>query len=198
MAPKSSIGWPLTCGNGSRTRGATLHAISSTCALSPRPGRTRRLCKRSVAQLPWRHQIALLEKLNGPELRLWYAAQAVEQGWSRDFLAHQITMRFHERAGKAITNFAATMPPADSDLAQQATRDPYLFDLRWQCGHPAGAGPGAGAGRPCRQVPAGARPWIRVRRPASSAGDRRRRVLLRPAVLPPEAPLLRRHRTEGR
>ena len=75
------------------------------------------------------HEIALIEKLSTPELRLWYAAQAIEQGWSRDILAHQITMRFHERAGKAITNFAATMPSADSDLAQQTTRDPYLFDF---------------------------------------------------------------------
>jgi predicted nuclease of restriction endonuclease-like (RecB) superfamily len=82
-----------------------------------------------LAQLPWYHQIALIEKLSTPELRLWYAAQAIEQGWSRDILAHQITMRFHERAGKAITNFAATMPSADSDLAQQTTRDPYLFDF---------------------------------------------------------------------
>ena len=31
--------------------------------------------------------------------------------------------------GRAITNFAATLPPADSDLAQQATKDPYLFDF---------------------------------------------------------------------
>ena len=83
----------------------------------------------SLAQLPWYHQIALIEKLPTADLRLWYAAQAIEQGWSRDVLAHQITMRFHEQAGKAVTNFAATMPPADSDLAQQATRDPYLFDF---------------------------------------------------------------------
>ena len=44
-------------------------------------------------------------------------------------LAHQIESRLHERAGRAITNFAATLPPADSDLAQQATKDPYLFDF---------------------------------------------------------------------
>nr|WP_313776822.1 PDDEXK nuclease domain-containing protein [Mycobacterium sp.] len=30
---------------------------------------------------------------------------------------------------KAITNSARTLPPADSDMAQQATRDPYLFDF---------------------------------------------------------------------
>lgn len=82
-----------------------------------------------LAQLPWYHQIALVEKINAPDLRLWYAATAVEHGWSRDVLAHHIDTRFHQRSGKAVTNFAATLPPADSDLAQSATRDPYLFDF---------------------------------------------------------------------
>ena len=87
------------------------------------------IVQRSVAQLPWRHQIALLEKLPDAELRLWYAAKAVENGWSRDVLAHHIASRLHQRSGTAVSNFAATLPPADSDLAQQATRDPYLFDF---------------------------------------------------------------------
>lgn len=82
-----------------------------------------------VAQLPWGHQTVLLDKLDGSELRRWYAAAALDQGWSRAVLALQIETRFHERAGKAITNFAATLAVDDSDLAQQATRDPYLFDF---------------------------------------------------------------------
>ncbi|MFD7153450.1 YhcG family protein [Kribbella sp. NPDC059898] len=81
-----------------------------------------------LAQLPWYHHLALL-KLDGAGLRSWYAAAAVERGWSRDVLALHIDGRFHERAGKAVTNFATAMPPAESDLAQQATRDPYLFDF---------------------------------------------------------------------
>ncbi len=85
--------------------------------------------QRSVAQLPWRHQIALLEKLKTADQRLWYAAEAITNGWSRDILALQIDRRLHERAGKAITNFAFTMPPGDSDLAQQAFKDPYVFDF---------------------------------------------------------------------
>jgi predicted nuclease of restriction endonuclease-like (RecB) superfamily len=85
--------------------------------------------QRSVAQLPWRHHIALLEKLENADLRLWYAEAALEQGWSRDVLVHHIDGQFHQRAGRAITNFAHTLPPSDSDLAQQATRDPYLFDF---------------------------------------------------------------------
>ena len=83
----------------------------------------------SLAQLPWYHHVALLDKLDDQLTRKWYAAHAVENGWSRDVLALQIESRLHERAGKAITNFAATLPPEDSDLAQQATRDPYLFDF---------------------------------------------------------------------
>ena len=82
-----------------------------------------------LAQLPWYHHIALLEKLGSTDLRLWYAQTAIEEGWSRNVLVHHIDERLHERAGKAITNFARTLPSGDSDLAQQATRDPYLFDF---------------------------------------------------------------------
>lgn len=82
-----------------------------------------------LAQLPWYHHIALLEKLDDPARRLWYAAAAIEHGWSRNVMVHQIAGEFHNRQGAAITNFTATLPPGDSDLAQQSTRDPYLFDF---------------------------------------------------------------------
>ncbi|MEV7662209.1 PDDEXK nuclease domain-containing protein [Paenarthrobacter sp. NPDC089316] len=82
-----------------------------------------------LATLPWYHQIALLEKLDDAATRLWYAAAAAQHGWSRNLLVHQISTRLHERSGQAITNFKATMVPADSDLAQQATKDPYVFDF---------------------------------------------------------------------
>jgi predicted nuclease of restriction endonuclease-like (RecB) superfamily len=82
-----------------------------------------------LAQLPWYHHLALIEKLGDEEARIWYAAAAVDQGWSRNVLVHQIENRLRERSGRAISNFAAALPPADSDLAQRATRDPYLFDF---------------------------------------------------------------------
>lgn len=82
-----------------------------------------------LARLPWYHQLALLEKLPDAEQRLWYAAAAIEQGWSRDVLVYQISTRLRERSGRAVTNFTETLPPGDSDLAQQATRDPYVFDF---------------------------------------------------------------------
>jgi predicted nuclease of restriction endonuclease-like (RecB) superfamily len=82
-----------------------------------------------VAQLPWKHHIALLDKLDHPVDRLWYAAKAVEHGWSRNVLALQIEAGLHQRQGKAVTNFQATLPPTQSDLAQGITKDPYLFDF---------------------------------------------------------------------
>lgn len=81
------------------------------------------------ASLPWGHNLMLLHKLESPEDRLWYAAKAVEHGWSRNVLALQIEAGLHERQGKAVTNFKTTLPPAQSDLAQGITKDPYLFDF---------------------------------------------------------------------
>jgi predicted nuclease of restriction endonuclease-like (RecB) superfamily len=82
-----------------------------------------------MASLPWGHNLLLLHKLKSPAERLWYAQAAVENGWSRAVLSVQIEQRAHRRAGKAVTNFAATLPPLQSDLAQQTLKDPYVFDF---------------------------------------------------------------------
>lgn len=82
-----------------------------------------------LAQITWYHNIAILEKVAAPERRAWYAAQAVKHGWSRNVLVLQMESRLFERQGTAPTNFAATLPPPQSDLAQQALKDPYVFDF---------------------------------------------------------------------
>lgn len=82
-----------------------------------------------LATLPWYHQIALLEKLSDSPTRIWYAAAAVEHGWSRNVLVHHIETRLHERSGQAISNFNTVLPAADSDLLQEALKDPYVFDF---------------------------------------------------------------------
>ncbi|MFO0648511.1 MAG: PDDEXK nuclease domain-containing protein [Polyangiales bacterium] len=81
-----------------------------------------------VPDLPWNH-IVTLQRLKDPSLRAWYARAAVEGGWSRAVLLTQIETRLHEREGAAITNFARTLPPPRSDLAQQTLKDPYVFDF---------------------------------------------------------------------
>jgi len=89
----------------------------------------REIVQRTVAQIPWRSNLTLLEKLKEPELRLWYAQQTIENGWSKDILAIQIDTNLHNRLGKTANNFELTLPPAESDMTNQIFKDPYLFDF---------------------------------------------------------------------
>jgi predicted nuclease of restriction endonuclease-like (RecB) superfamily len=82
-----------------------------------------------VGQIPWGHNIALLAKLKISEERQWYARKVIEHGWSRPVLVHQIESGLYRRQGKAVTNFQATLPPGQSDLAHETLKDPYVFDF---------------------------------------------------------------------
>jgi predicted nuclease of restriction endonuclease-like (RecB) superfamily len=82
-----------------------------------------------VAQLPWDHNVRILDKLKTSELREQYAKAAFEFGWSRSILEMQIESQWHARTGQAITNFSRTLPPPTSDLAQLMLKDPYNFDF---------------------------------------------------------------------
>lgn len=87
------------------------------------------IAQRVVAQLPWGHNVTLLDKLKTYDDRLWYAHQALGHGWSRDVLVHQIESGLIARQGQAVTNFEQALPPAQSDLARQVIKDPYVFDF---------------------------------------------------------------------
>jgi predicted nuclease of restriction endonuclease-like (RecB) superfamily len=82
-----------------------------------------------VAQIPWGHNVRILDYVKDPSLREWYVRATLEHGWSRDVLVHQIESRLHRRQGRAVTNFDRTLPPPQSDLAQEITKDPYNFDF---------------------------------------------------------------------
>lgn len=82
-----------------------------------------------LALLPWYHQLALLDKLNRPEERRWYAARAIEHNWSRNILVMQIETGLLQRSGNAVTNFDVSLPLAQSDLARESLKDPYRFDF---------------------------------------------------------------------
>ena len=126
--------WPETgvvhtSGTPSGRRGRPADAIEQASMIAPADQTVPVIVQRSIAQLPWRHHTILLDRLSTPEERLWYAAKAKEHGWSGDVLALQIETGLHHHQGKAVTNFKATLPPEQSDLAQGITKDPYLFDF---------------------------------------------------------------------
>jgi predicted nuclease of restriction endonuclease-like (RecB) superfamily len=85
--------------------------------------------RQNLYRIPWGHNALLVEKLKDPILRLWYARKTLEHGWSRAILTYHIERNLHVREGNALTNFQQTLPPAQSDLAQQALKDPYNFDF---------------------------------------------------------------------
>lgn len=82
-----------------------------------------------IFNIPWGHNVLILEKLKDSHERLWYAQKTIENGWSRAILEMQIESKLLTRTGKAVTNFSSTIPAPDSDLAQQSLKDPYIFDF---------------------------------------------------------------------
>jgi predicted nuclease of restriction endonuclease-like (RecB) superfamily len=82
-----------------------------------------------VAQIPWGHNRLLLDRVKDPAERAWYARATIEHGWSRAILDYQIDTNLYRRQGRGVTNFERTLPPAQSELANQVLKDPYNFDF---------------------------------------------------------------------
>jgi predicted nuclease of restriction endonuclease-like (RecB) superfamily len=82
-----------------------------------------------VAQLPWAHNVILIQKVKDTVNRRWYAKQALSEGWSRDTLALMIKSKAHERQGQAVDNFDHHLPEPHAQLARDTLKDPYVFDF---------------------------------------------------------------------
>ena len=82
-----------------------------------------------IFNIPWFHNVVLLQKLKNNKKRLWYAQQVIENGWSRSALESWIKVDLFKREGKAVINFKDRLPVPDSDIAQQSFKDPYIFDF---------------------------------------------------------------------
>lgn len=82
-------------------------------------------------KIPWGHHVLIINKCGGDVAKaLFYVRKTVENGWSRNVLAVEIAGDLYARQGRAVTNFASTMPEPDCDLAQQLTKDPYVFEVQ--------------------------------------------------------------------
>lgn len=106
------------------------HDANGPRAVTQTPrGNIEALVLQLAAQLPWAHNVLLMQKAKSLPVRCWYMQAILREGWSHDVLAAMIQSAAHERQGGAVTNFAERLPPAQSDLAQQALKDPYIFDF---------------------------------------------------------------------
>lgn len=83
-----------------------------------------------ICSIPWFHQQRIIDKCKGNSHKaLFFVRKIIENGWSRDVLLNFLGTDLYERQGKAITNFQETLPALQSDLAQQLTKDPYVFNF---------------------------------------------------------------------
>ena len=82
-----------------------------------------------IFQIPWRHNIEILNKTKNIDEALYYIKQTITNNWSRDTLALNIKTDLFKRDAKGINNFQNTLPEPLSDLAVQTIKDPYVFDF---------------------------------------------------------------------
>lgn len=95
----------------------------------------RQFVQQVAAQIPWFHNVVLLNKVKDTPTRIWYLKKASEEGWSRNVLVNQIETRLHSRKGHAVTNFGETLPASESDMAIEVFKDPYLLDFLGSATH---------------------------------------------------------------
>ena len=91
----------------------------------------REFVQQVVAQIPWGHNIVILDKVNNLEERKWYIKNSAQNGWSRNVLVHQIESSLYQRQvlAEKVSNFENRLPSPQSELAAQTMKDPYVFDF---------------------------------------------------------------------
>ena len=91
----------------------------------------REFVQQVVAQIPWGHNIILMDKVSNPVERVWYIQKAIENSWSRNVLVHQIESGLYKRqvSAEKVSNFEHRLPSPQSELAVQTMKDPYVFDF---------------------------------------------------------------------
>lgn len=81
-----------------------------------------------IFAVPWGHYRYIIDRfMHDKDRALFYVRKTVEYGWSRAMLLNFLDTDLYEREGKAVTNFAHTLPEPMSDLARELTKDPYNF-----------------------------------------------------------------------
>lgn len=82
------------------------------------------------AQLPWKHNITLMQKVKDKTIRKWYMKKCLEEGWSKNILIYQIDTDLYKRQVENVkhNNFNLTLKE-NSDLANNIMKEPYVFDL---------------------------------------------------------------------
>ena len=82
--------------------------------------------QRSVAVLPWRHNVLLLDKQVSDEKVIFYSNEVIEKGWSQEMLLNAIKMdTFAFQQQLKSNNFEEILPKPHSKFANEVFRNSY-------------------------------------------------------------------------
>ena len=84
-----------------------------------------------LADLSWSHIRWILDGTKSIEESLWYANQAVENGWSLSSLEYHLDTKVYSRQviAEKASNYAEKLPTSLSGLATDTLKSPYVFDF---------------------------------------------------------------------
>jgi len=84
-----------------------------------------------VAQIPWGHNLLILNKLSDPVARMYYLRATTQFGWSRNVLLNQIKAKAYERAitEKKTHNFPAALPGHLAEQAEETMKSSYCLEF---------------------------------------------------------------------
>lgn len=82
-------------------------------------------------QIPWWHNVVIMEKVKDRRAREYYLRACAENGWSRNVLVHQIDTDAYARhaLAKKTTTFPQTLPAPLGEQAVEMLKDPYVLDF---------------------------------------------------------------------
>ena len=83
------------------------------------------------AQLSWSHNSHLLDRAKSIGEYVWYAEQAIENGWSLSSLEYHTDTKTYQRQAisEKAENYSKLLPSPQSNLAIETLKSPYVFDF---------------------------------------------------------------------
>jgi len=84
------------------------------------------------AQIPFSHNILLIERVKDIEIRKWYIEEIIKNGWTYSVLNFQIDTDLYSRQAlldNKLNNFDDRLDFIQSGLAKEMQKDPYIFNL---------------------------------------------------------------------
>ncbi len=87
--------------------------------------------QKSIIQVPWSHNIVIMDKVKSFEEREYYIKECLGNGWSRNVLVYQIESNLYERDNetKKQNNFKETLPKSLSSKAQKIFKDEFNLEF---------------------------------------------------------------------